>query len=141
MRPTGFSEFNRQNAPPCSGVYCFLLMGVSPDKKAVFCQLSIYTKISTPPIRPEKWPNNRDKPASKGLQGVRDAARRDRQCRFTALLHHITPELLRGSFYKLSRKAATGVDGVSWRDYEPEAFPSACGSSLSDCHRARLRRP
>jgi len=70
-------------------------MGVSPDKKAVFCQLSIYTKISTPPIRPEKWPNNRDKPASKGLQGVRDAARRDRQCRFTALLHHITPELLR----------------------------------------------
>jgi len=24
-------------------------MGVSPDKKAVFCQLSIYTKISTPP--------------------------------------------------------------------------------------------
>ena len=25
-------------------------MGVSPDKKAVFCQLSIYTKISTPPI-------------------------------------------------------------------------------------------
>ena len=32
--------------------------------------------------------------ASMGLDGVREAARRDRRLRFTALLHHITPELL-----------------------------------------------
>jgi group II intron reverse transcriptase/maturase len=38
--------------------------------------------------------------------------------RFTALLHHITPELLRVSFYDLKRKAAPGVDGVTWQEYE-----------------------
>jgi retron-type reverse transcriptase len=52
------------------------------------------------------------------LQGVREAARRDRRARFTALLHHITPELLHQSFYALKRQAAAGVDGVRWADYE-----------------------
>src|SRR5476649_1876693 len=37
---------------------------------------------------------------------------------FTALLHHITPQLLAQSFYALRRDAAVGVDGLSWRDYE-----------------------
>src|SRR5471030_1962091 len=37
---------------------------------------------------------------------------------FTALLHHITPQLLAQSFYALRRDAAVGVDGMSWRDYE-----------------------
>jgi hypothetical protein len=55
---------------------------------------------------------------SSGLQGVREAARRDRRARFTALLHHITPELLHQSFYALKRQAAAGVDGVRWADYE-----------------------
>lgn len=36
-----------------------------------------------------------------GLEGVREAARRDRRVRFTALLHHITPELLESSFHAL----------------------------------------
>lgn len=53
-----------------------------------------------------------------GLEGVRNAARRDRRQRFTALLHHITPRLLVESFYALKRNAAAGVDGVTWRDYE-----------------------
>jgi group II intron reverse transcriptase/maturase len=39
--------------------------------------------------------------------------------RFTALLHHITPSLLAESFYALQRNAAAGVDGVTWREYEP----------------------
>ncbi len=56
--------------------------------------------------------------ASKGLEGVREAARRDRRLRFTALLHHITTELLAASFYALKRQAAAGVDGVSWKEYE-----------------------
>ncbi|NYT79827.1 group II intron reverse transcriptase/maturase [Alcaligenaceae bacterium] len=38
--------------------------------------------------------------------------------RFTTLLHHITPDLLAQSFYALSRTAAVGVDGVTWREYE-----------------------
>jgi hypothetical protein len=38
--------------------------------------------------------------------------------RFTALLHHVTVDLLRDSFYALKRKAAPGVDGVTWQEYE-----------------------
>ena len=38
--------------------------------------------------------------------------------KFTALLHHLTVELLRESFYSLKRKAAPGVDGVTWQEYE-----------------------
>src|SRR5689334_23618098 len=55
---------------------------------------------------------------STGLEGVRQAARRDRRLRFTALLHHITPQLLMDSFYSLQKNAAAGVDGVTWREYE-----------------------
>jgi RNA-directed DNA polymerase len=56
--------------------------------------------------------------ASTGLDGVREAARRSRDVRFTALMHHITPELLTDSFGHLKRSAAAGVDGVTWREYE-----------------------
>ncbi len=56
--------------------------------------------------------------ASKGLEGVREAARRKRKEKFTALLHHVTPSLLVESFYDLRRNAAAGVDGVTWREYE-----------------------
>src|SRR5579863_1685608 len=56
--------------------------------------------------------------ASIGLEGVRQAARRNRRLQFTALMHHITPQLLVDSFYSLHRNAAAGVDGVTWREYE-----------------------
>ena len=56
--------------------------------------------------------------ASTGLKSVRQAARRNRRLRFTALMHHITPQLLVDSFYSLQRNAAAGVDGVTWREYE-----------------------
>lgn len=54
---------------------------------------------------------------SQGLHGVRERARRNKHERFTALLHHVTPGLLRESFYALKRKAAPGVDGVTWEEY------------------------
>src|SRR5437762_6243910 len=38
--------------------------------------------------------------------------------KFTALLHHLTVGLLRKSFYALKRKAAPGVDGTTWQEYE-----------------------
>jgi len=82
---------------------------------------------------------NRDKPASRGLLGVREVARRDRERRFTSLLHHITPELLRESFYKLNRNAATGIDGVSWSDYEPEAEAGRLIELHSEIHSGRYR--
>ena len=54
---------------------------------------------------------------SQGLGGVREAARRDKKQKFTALLHHVTVDLLRDSYYALKRKAAPGVDGVTWQQY------------------------
>ncbi len=56
-------------------------------------------------------------PASCGLDGVRGAARKDKRVRFTALLHHVTVNLLRNSYYELKRQAAPGVDGVTWQQY------------------------
>jgi group II intron reverse transcriptase/maturase len=55
---------------------------------------------------------------SQGLGGVREAARRDKQQQFTALLHHVNIDLLRSSYYSLKRKAAPGVDGTTWQQYE-----------------------
>lgn len=52
-----------------------------------------------------------------GLGGVREAARRDKKQKFTALLHHVTVDLLRESYRSLKRKAAPGVDGVTWAEY------------------------
>jgi RNA-directed DNA polymerase len=57
---------------------------------------------------------------SQGLKGVREAARRDKKQKFTALLHHVTVDLLRDSYYALKRQAAPGVDGVTWKQYEEE---------------------
>jgi len=54
------------------------------------------------------------------LHDVRKVARKDKRTRFTALLHHVTVNLLRDSYYALKREAAPGVDGVSWREYETD---------------------
>jgi RNA-directed DNA polymerase len=55
---------------------------------------------------------------SQGLDGVRRAARQRKQERFTALLHHLSVDLLRESFYALQREASPGIDGVRWQEYE-----------------------
>jgi RNA-directed DNA polymerase len=55
-----------------------------------------------------------------GLDRVREAAKRDEQLRFTALLHHVSVPLLADSFYALKREAAPGVDGVTWAEYETD---------------------
>ena len=52
-----------------------------------------------------------------GLWGVREAAKRDKKMRFTALLHHISPEMLQDSYFELKRSAAPGIDGVTWQQY------------------------
>ena len=48
------------------------------------------------------------------------AARERKHARFTALLHHVTVDLLRESFYALKRHAAPGVDGLTWEQYEAD---------------------
>ena len=47
----------------------------------------------------------------------------------TALLHHVNVDSLRLAFYALKRKAAAGVDGVTWEDYEADLEPR-----LDDLH-------
>jgi hypothetical protein len=69
-------------------------------------------------VQPNMYPTQSGKRMSQGLDGVRKAARERRQERFTSLLHHLNVDLLRDSFYALQRKAAPGVDGVTWQEYE-----------------------
>src|SRR5713226_7264100 len=75
------------------------------------------------------YPTQSGDRVSQGLAGVRKAARDNKEMRFTALLHHLTIDLLRESFYSLKRKAAPGVDGVTWQEYE-----SGSENRLTDLH-------
>ena len=63
----------------------------------------------------QSWGN-----ALAGLHRVREAAKREKQLRFTALLHHVSVTLLTNSFYALKRGAAPGVDGLTWQEYETD---------------------
>jgi RNA-directed DNA polymerase len=98
------------------------------------------------PTVPEKSPNNAGQPAAEGMEGrglakgnlpqqnasrtpsredalralerVRQAAAKDKQLRFTSLLHHIyNPETLSRAYFNLKKEAAAGVDGETWRHY------------------------
>jgi len=98
------------------------------------------------PTVPRKSPNNPGQPGAEGMEGsglakgnlpqqnasrtpsredalsalerVRQAAKKDKQLRFTALLHHIyNLETLRMAYYSLKKEAAPGVDGETWRHY------------------------
>jgi RNA-directed DNA polymerase len=57
---------------------------------------------------------------SQALERVRQAARQRKKERFTALLHHVDPAMLRTAFYAVKRDAAPGVDGMTWETYEQD---------------------
>ncbi len=57
---------------------------------------------------------------SQALERIRQAARRNKKEKFTALLHHISVELLETAFLEQRKDAAPGIDGVTWRDYEAD---------------------
>src|SRR6266581_2664294 len=98
------------------------------------------------PVVPAKSPNKAGQPAAEGTEGsgltkgnlqqqnasrtpsrtdapsalerVRQAASKDKEVRFTALLHHIyNLETLRMAYFCLKKEAAPGVDGETWRHY------------------------
>ena len=71
---------------------------------------------------------------SSDLDRVRQVARKDRDVRFTALLHHVTVDRLREAYRAISPDAAAGVDGVTWRDYGQDL-----DANLRDLH-ARVHR-
>ena len=66
---------------------------------------------------------------TQGLARVRQAARVKPGERFTALLHHVSVDTLREAFQALRRKAAPGVDGMTWSDYA-----KGLESRLEDLH-------
>jgi hypothetical protein len=66
----------------------------------------------------ETRPGRRAGPGvSSELDRVRQLARKDKDVRFTALLHHVDVDRLRAAYFALRPKAAPGVDGVRWHDY------------------------
>ena len=101
------------------------------------------------PTVPKKSPNKAGQPAAEGMEGrglakgnlpqqnasrtpsrsdalsalerVRQAARKDKKLRFTALLHHIyNLDTLRMAYFRLKKEAAPGMDGETWRHYGEE---------------------
>ena len=52
-----------------------------------------------------------------GLWRVREAAMRDKEMKFTSLLHYVDEALLRDAYRALNPNAASGVDGVTWQGY------------------------
>src|SRR6201982_782549 len=48
---------------------------------------------------------------------IREAVTRNRKERLTALLHHVGTDCLRGAFFNLKKRAAPGVDEVTWDQY------------------------
>ena len=113
-------------------------------------------------VVPTKCPNNGGQPSAEGMEGrrpakenigqataprtqsriselsdllgVRKVARKEKRTRFTALLHHVTVNLLRDSYYTLKRDAAPGVDGMTWQEYE-----TSLDEKLADLH-SRIHR-
>ena len=66
---------------------------------------------------------------SQALARVRRAARSRKKEKFTSLLHHIDPAMLRTAFHALERAAAPGVDGITWEIYDKEL-----DSRIEDLH-------
>ncbi len=54
---------------------------------------------------------------SNGLDRVREVARKDKDARFTALLHHVDLNRLRTAYWAIRPQAAPGVDGMTWDTY------------------------
>jgi len=81
--------------------------------------------------------------ASNGLAAVRQAARQSKNVRFTALLHHITVDLLEQSYCVLERDSAPGIDGVTWQAYGEnleEKLPDLHNRIHKGSYRARPAR-
>ena len=72
--------------------------------------------------------------ASSALNRVRQAVRKDGNARFTALLHHVTVERLRGAYRAIRPGAAPGVDEVTWH-----AYGQGLEENLRDLH-GRVQR-
>ena len=74
------------------------------------------TKGNSPQQNASRTPGRTD--AHSALERVRQAAKGDKELRFTALFHHIyDPEMLRTAYFGLKKEASPGVDGETWQHY------------------------
>jgi len=72
--------------------------------------------------------------AQSALERIRQAARKDRRQRFTALFHHVYDvDQLREAYYAVKRTAAPGIDGWTWHEYGKELERNL--QDLSNCLR------
>src|SRR5216684_1752674 len=92
----------------------------------------VLTKQNTPEPNSRRTPRRGS--GHSGLERVREAAKKDKKLKFTALLHHVSIDLLRDSYDSLKKKAAPGVDGVTWEEYGRDLE-----ARLSDLH-GRIHR-
>src|SRR6476469_7040697 len=60
---------------------------------------------------------------------IRGAVTRNEKEKLTALLHHISINVLRWAFFNIKKQAAPGVDGLTWVDYAADL-----DRNLTDLH-------
>src|SRR6202047_4470446 len=65
---------------------------------------------------------------------IRGAVTRNEKEKLTALLHHVSIDVLRWAFFNIKKQAAPGVDGLTWVDYAADL-----DRNLTDLH-ARVHR-
>ena len=88
----------------------------APERAAEVMEGRERTKGNTPERNASRTQSRPDAPSA--LERVRQAAKADRQQRFTALLHHVYDvERLRAAYFAVKRDAAAGVDGETWQHY------------------------
>jgi group II intron reverse transcriptase/maturase len=97
--------------------------GVVPTKQPNKSENSPAEAVEERPLAKENTqePNSCRTPSREsepnGLARVREAAKKDKKLRFTALLHHVNIDLLRDSYSGLKKQAAPGVDDMTWKEY------------------------
>ena len=116
--------------------YCGAVPAKQPNKSegspAEVVEGRPQTKENTQEPNPHRTPSRASGP--NGLARVREAAKQDGKLKFTALLHHVSIDLLRESYYSLKKQAAPGVDGMTWQQYGQDLE-----ARLSDLH-GRIHR-
>ncbi len=99
--------------------YCGIVPTKQPNKSdespAEVVEGRAQTKENTQQSHPCRTPSRET--GSSGLERVREAARKDGKLKLTALLHHVSIDLLRSSYHSLKKQAAPGVDGMTWEEY------------------------
>src|SRR5215468_6673684 len=66
---------------------------------------------------------------SQAQDRIREAVNRNTKEKLTALLHHVSVDVLRCAFFNLKKQAAPGVDDLTWVDYAADLE-----QNLADLH-------